>query len=416
MSKIAGVLKTLSDAAEAANVPLTGLPAPSAPLVPALPASSSGSVPRLESAPKKSKRRGALDPTLPSASSGPPTRSDHEHLLATKWMGPTKLAELVRSEGLVYKKGKFTAVEIKLINDAVENYRTTRGLTEDDMQGIIWPHNEKQKDATFWSEITSALVGRPICAVYHYMRRANHPMKQQGKWHPEEDARLIQAVTSLGQQWEKVAGLVGRMATDCRDRYRNHIVDREKRNSGSWFLPEEEELTRIITEMRKGQSLDTDVFWGKVTELMGGKRSRQQCRIKWTDSLSKRYQNEGQIPRWSARDAFVLVQKIDAQKVTHETEIAWKSIPDPQWNSWSAHILSRRWFNMKKSIKGFEDMSHAEIMDIMRFRYAEMPHVKVVKSATFVADSDDNEPHPGSSTGPGTLAVQSRADKDDDSE
>jgi hypothetical protein len=28
--------------------------------------------------------------------------------------------------GLVYKKGKFSAIEIKQINDAIENYRTVR--------------------------------------------------------------------------------------------------------------------------------------------------------------------------------------------------------------------------------------------------------------------------------------------------
>jgi len=75
-------------------------------------------------------------------------------------------------------------------------------------------------------------------------------MKQQGKWMPSEDALLKQlvsfspyplyrptclsyrAVTDLGQQWEKVSARVGRMSSDCRDRYRNHIVNREIRVAG----------------------------------------------------------------------------------------------------------------------------------------------------------------------------------------
>jgi hypothetical protein len=40
------------------------------------------------------------------------------------------------------------------------------------------------------------------------------------------------AVDDLGQHWEKVSERVGRMAADCRDRYRNHIVNREVRLTG----------------------------------------------------------------------------------------------------------------------------------------------------------------------------------------
>ncbi|KAJ7682614.1 hypothetical protein DFH06DRAFT_971169 [Mycena polygramma] len=342
---------------------------------------------------------------LASTSSDHP---EHAHLLANKWMGPDKLAELVANEvntlsGLVYKKGKFSAIEIRQVNDAMENYRTTRGLSEQDLNQIIFPRDTKKKDAAFWIELTNAVPQRPIIAVYNYVRRAHHPMKQQGKWRPEEDAKLIQAVTSHGQHWEKVALTVGRMATDCRDRYRNHIVDREKRVVGAWSAAEEEQLTRIVTKITKGKDLDNDIFWSKVSEKMGGTRSRQQCRIKWTDSLSKKCKTAGDAnPRWGSHDGVVLVHKIDALKVRDDTEIDWKSLPDAQWNLWSAHTLQRRWLTMKKGIKGFEDMTHPEIMDILRVKKAEAPHARVIKSAKFVVDSDDDEPRPSTSTGPGT--------------
>jgi hypothetical protein len=53
---------------------------------------------------------------------------------------------------------------------------------------------------------------------------------------------------------------------------------------GHWSQEEEEQLTRIVTDMtvKQGKDIDNDVFWGKVSELMGGKRGRQQCRIKWS--------------------------------------------------------------------------------------------------------------------------------------
>lgn len=53
--------------------------------------------------------------------------------------------------------------------------------------------------------------------------------------------------------------------------------------AGHWKKEEEEELTRIVTEMttNQGKDFDNDVFWGQVAERMGNKRGRQQCRIKW---------------------------------------------------------------------------------------------------------------------------------------
>jgi hypothetical protein len=54
---------------------------------------------------------------------------------------------------------------------------------------------------------------------------------------------------------------------------------------GPWSKEEEEQLTAIVTDMtiKQGKDIDNDVFWGKVSELMGGRRGRQQCRIKWWD-------------------------------------------------------------------------------------------------------------------------------------
>jgi hypothetical protein len=54
--------------------------------------------------------------------------------------------------------------------------------------------------------------------------------------------------------------------------------------TGVWTKEEEEELTAIVTEMtiQQGKDFDNDVFWGKVSDRMGNRRGRQQCRIKWS--------------------------------------------------------------------------------------------------------------------------------------
>ena len=73
------------------------------------------------------------------------------------------------------------------------------------------------------------------------------------------------------------------MASDCRDRYRNHIQNSEERTAGPWKKEEEMRLTQIVTDMtvKQGKDIDNDVFWSIVSQRMGGTRGRQQCRIKW---------------------------------------------------------------------------------------------------------------------------------------
>ncbi|KIM68852.1 hypothetical protein SCLCIDRAFT_104493 [Scleroderma citrinum Foug A] len=326
-----------------------------------------------------------------------PANQEHAHMLANKWMNASKLAELVKTQGLVYKKGKFSAIEEQQLKTAIENFKISRAFSDDQILEIIFQKNEKGKDNTFWSEITTAVPQRPIIAVYHHVRRTFHPKKQQGRWSPEEDNLLRQAVGDLGQQWEKVSERVGRMSSDCRDRYRNHIANREVRVTGPWSKEEEEELTRIVAEMtvQQGRDLDNDVFWGLVSDRMGNRRGRQQCRIKWTDSLSKTVKNEGQKPRWSPQDAYILVHKVDSLKVRDDTEIDWKMLPDADWNLWSAHSLQRRWLTMKRSIKGYEDMTHQEIMDILRVKKAHLPPPPSAsmrrRKVTSAANVDDHE-------------------------
>lgn len=95
-----------------------------------------------------------------------------------------------------------------------------------------------------------------------------------------------------------------------------------------------------------------------------------------TDSLAPQMKNTGERPRWSAMDAYILVHKyatnlhgcmcrcshvicrVDSMNVRDDTEIDWKLLPDENWNIWSVHSLQRRWLTMKRSIKGYEEMSH----------------------------------------------------------
>ncbi|KAG8761806.1 RNA polymerase I enhancer binding protein [Ceratobasidium sp. 428] len=328
-----------------------------------------------DNAPQSSRSRSKK--TVAPQPTGQVVNPEHADILATHWLNPAKLADLVKSQGLVYKKGKFSAIEEHQIEEALQIYAKEKNLTPAEIDGIIFSKGKKAKEeySTFWSEITRAVPQRPIIAVYHHVRRTHHPMKQQGKWTPEEDATVIAAVAELGQKWELISERVGRMSSDCRDRYRNHLVDQDARVSGPWTKEEEDELTKIVLELTvdRGVQADNDVLWSAVSERMGGRRTRQQVRIKWTDALNKRVKNSGEKPRWNAQDAYILVHKVASMPVQDDTEIDWKLLPDPQWNLWSAHQLQRRWFGLKKTLKDADTIPHSEIIAILQSKFSEPP-------------------------------------------
>ncbi|CDZ98477.1 RNA polymerase I termination factor, Myb superfamily [Phaffia rhodozyma] len=317
--------------------------------------------------------------------------AEHASMLSDKWLNAGQLAKLVETTGLRYKKGKFSHVEEIDLRNALDGYKAMHNLDHDQLTQIVFAKGKKAREAnaTFWSEITRKVAERPIIAVYHHVRRMCHPLRNQGPWRKEEDEKLKAAVAEVGQLWEKVEGLVGRMAGDCRDRFRNHIEHNTGgRVRGSWTPQEEEELSRIIKEMTtdQGKSADNDVFWGAVSEKMGYKRSRQQCRIKWQDGLHKKLKCNGTKPKWSKNDAYILIQKVVSLSVQHETEIEWRLLPDEDWHLWSGHILKKRYLKLKGDIEGSADMPYHELIGHLAQKFSVPPaedhHARISSSRT----------------------------------
>ena len=83
--------------------------------------------------------------------------------------------------------------------------------------------------------------------------------------------------------------------------------------SGPWTTEEEDLLTNIVQSLTVDQSKDRvfGVPWTIVSERMGYRRSRHQCRIKWQDGLSKRVGRVGaqDIARWGAMEQTCLLQE-----------------------------------------------------------------------------------------------------------
>jgi hypothetical protein len=93
LSKVANLLKHLGDAASAANLSVAPAGNITDPPLPKKVASGGE---------KKGKHRRTLDMSLPDPTVTAYSNPSHAELLATKWMSPQKLAEMVRTEGMSF--------------------------------------------------------------------------------------------------------------------------------------------------------------------------------------------------------------------------------------------------------------------------------------------------------------------------
>jgi hypothetical protein len=197
ISKIANVLKALADAAAAANISLGPSPIfipPPLPQPPIQGPTTLGQIPIASDAILAQQGKQTNDHrNLDLSGSDQDMNLDHAHLLANKWLNASKLAELVKHEGtppegwtnsvcvttsiigLVYKKGKFSAIEERQLNDAIESYRVVsqvfllescvykhipcqaRQLSHDQLNNVIFAKDNKSKENAFWSEISKSL-------------------------------------------------------------------------------------------------------------------------------------------------------------------------------------------------------------------------------------------------------------------
>lgn len=228
--------------------------------------------------------------------------------------------------GLYYKTGKFSPAEDAILKSTIENYRRQHNLNDEEISSLIFTKKKTQASAEFWPYIARSIVDRPLQSVYAHVKRLMETNPTVGKsFTREEDARLVDAVKQYGTKWSDISKIIGRPPGACRDRYRNHLVDGEKKE-GTWSIEEEEKLKRIIEEFKESAAKkhgasaskrtqtpgagDDDIYWAAVAKKFGGTRSRAQIIAKWHDNMARKLVNPGgKVARWSTRDKFILIPK-----------------------------------------------------------------------------------------------------------
>jgi 3-keto-L-gulonate-6-phosphate decarboxylase len=136
-----------------------------------------------------------------------------------------------------------------------------------------------QKHGTAWVTVAALFRGRTNVNCRRRWTQTLDPNigKSAGKWTKEEDTTLTEAVQKHGTAaWLAVAALVGRTNIQCRNRWVQAVGPGNGRKAGKW-TPEED--TKLIEAVKKHGT-----HWVPVGALVHG-RTDKQCRIRWTARL-----------------------------------------------------------------------------------------------------------------------------------
>lgn len=242
--------------------------------------------------------------------------------------------------------GSFSDAEVIVINNFMMDYCRINNMSREELCQRVWS-NERRKD-NFWDDVAHILPNRTRASVYKHIRRAYHVFAARGKWTPAEDKELGDLVEAKGKQWKQIGVLMGRMPEDCRDRWRNYVKCGNKRIQNKWGVDEEERLRSVVTGLMAsfpGQ----DINWTEVSDLMGGTRSRIQCRYKWT-KLTKRAAM-AKIDAMMPGDKISLLTFLKDSGYEEESQVDWDGFAalDPR-GFWNGEELKQAFERLKSTL------------------------------------------------------------------
>ncbi|KAI0650090.1 hypothetical protein C8Q79DRAFT_1006389 [Trametes meyenii] len=111
-----------------------------------------------------------------------------------------------------------------------------------------------------------------------YLRTLD-PALKRGPWTADEDERLRQTVAAIGHTWVDVAQFVqGRNNEQCRDRYQDYLSPSVKK--GKWTPEQDAALMEAVEQVGLGK-------WKEVSQIINLGRTDNMCRIRY-GLLSKR--------------------------------------------------------------------------------------------------------------------------------
>lgn len=296
-------------------------------------------------------------------------------IYARRWMTFPLLHKVEQETGKIFKRGKFSQKEHKVIREALQEFLDARSLT---MQDFI--HNfflskhtssEVHQDSRFASLfpfVAQKTDGRPVISVYLAMRRTFNPGNYQGRWNQKDDAELIRLYSLMGPDWQNIGIHLGRFGICCRDRFKSL---RTTGLSGPWSEEETQRLIDAVSEVRR--IADGKPCWMLVSHKVET-RSASQCLSKWA-FLEMKIKNPNQRSIWTEELDYNYICRLYDLAVEHESEIIWREVAaESDWPAFvNANSLRSRFHVLKKRVRNAQSMDLDGLLETLMLNLRPSP-------------------------------------------
>lgn len=330
----------------------------------------------------------------------------------------------------------FTKEETEAIDVFIKEYQKIHEMTHEKFLQRIWG-NERKKDK-FWEVLQNVLPNRTRSSLYKHVRRTYHIFEKRGVWTPEEDIRLAELAETCNAKWKMIGDEMKRMPEDCRDRWRNYVKCGSVRNVNKWTKEEEEKMKGIIAQILKDEGekiwknvnngdeesmlkqvreaqVSPTINWTVISELMGGTRSRIQCRYKW-----KKIMKMESLEKLQSFDRFTKLWMLEQLKALSmedphiESNLDWNalalSVPrnEDKQIQWNGVDLSTCFQRMKGTVDA-NGCSFRETVQLLLDSLSTESYVEKLEDESAVAVGDKNKTDADTDTANANASASTKA-------
>ncbi|KAJ8302226.1 hypothetical protein KUTeg_021213 [Tegillarca granosa] len=301
--------------------------------------------------------------------------SDVSNDVSQSWFTTKDDKMALQSKGASWKQGQWTKDEIEILMTNINNYCKEHNIN-DPTEIIFEMSKDERKD--FYRTVAKGLQ-RPLFSVYRRVTRMYDQKNHMGKYSPEEMAKLRELQMKFGNDWASIGASLGRSASSVKDKCR---LMRDTCNSGKWLPEEERRLAEAVYEfagIKPGQNVTSGLSWANVAERVVT-RSEKQCRTKWLNYLN--WKQKGGTD-WTREDDINLVLKIAAFNVSDDSEIDWNnlsknwpSVRSPQW-------LRGKWWSLKRHVPDYQILPFNDLIEYLKTVHLRNVHMKYPLGGNF---------------------------------
>ncbi|XP_052823223.1 cyclin-D-binding Myb-like transcription factor 1 isoform X3 [Octopus bimaculoides] len=284
--------------------------------------------------------------------------SKNDAIVTQAWFTTRDEKNALQNKGHSWVQGQWTKDEIELLQANINSYCKDNNISNP-TEIIFEMSKDERKD--FYRTVAKGL-NRPLFSVYRRVIRMYDQKNYVGKYSQDEMIKLRELRLKHGTDWAAIGAVLGRSASSVKDKCR---LMKDTCNSGKWLPEEEQRLTDAVCELsgaQPGENITHGLSWAAVSERVGT-RSEKQCRTKWLNYLNWKQQGGAE---WTRLDDINLILKMSSSSVTDETQIDWNelakdwpSVRSPQW-------LRGKWWSLKRHVPDYQVLSFSALVNYLK--------------------------------------------------